>query len=120
MYGYAEENAPFEIVNLRVRLLGPVEKPKLEPRPVGNADPRQALMHRREVQFAGQKITTPFFAGESLEPGNFIPGPAIVQRLDTTVLIGQTDTASVDGFGNLLISVDTFKRANVIPKTDKI
>ena len=104
-YGYANNTAPVEVVNLRVRAVGQSSPPPLSPRPVQGPDPVAAYLKSRRVFFTVDPIETPFYRAESLEPGNRIQGPAVVIRSDTTILIGPTDRAEVDEFDNLLIEV---------------
>jgi N-methylhydantoinase A len=104
-YGYSSEAAKLEIVNIRVRGIGVTEPPPLRTQPLGNEDPADALLETRPVIFDGGERSTPFYRAEALRPGNRIPGPAVVVRTDTTVLIGVTDMARVDGFENLVIEV---------------
>jgi N-methylhydantoinase A len=104
-YGYANNNAPVEVVNLRVRAIGQGTPPPLSPRPVRGPDPGAAYLESRRVVFAGGPLETLFYRAESLEPGNRIQGPAVVVRSDTTILIGPSDRVEVDEFDNLLIEV---------------
>ena len=104
-YGYANIEGAIEIVNLRVRAIGKGTPPPLSSRPFQGQDPSPAYLETRLVVFAEGSLDSPFFRAESLEPGNQIPGPAVVVRSDTTILVGPTDHAEVDGFGNLLIEV---------------
>jgi N-methylhydantoinase A/oxoprolinase/acetone carboxylase beta subunit len=53
---------------------------------------------------AGRELI-PFYRGEALSPGNKIPGPAVVLRTDTTILIGRRDRVEVDRYQNLIIAV---------------
>lgn len=104
-YGYANPNAPVEVVNLRVRAIGHGTPPPIYPRPVQGPDPIAAFLEPRRVVFTEGTLETPFYRGEALEPGNQIQGPAVVVRSDTTILIGVTDRAEVDQFNNLYLEV---------------
>jgi N-methylhydantoinase A len=105
-YGYHRLEADLEIVNLRVRGTGLVTPPQLEPQPLGKISPSKALIEDRLVMLEpDQQNSVPFYQGEKLKPGNQIPGPAIVIRDDTTILIGSQDKAHVDGFDNLWIEI---------------
>ncbi|KAF0107952.1 MAG: N-methylhydantoinase A [Anaerolineaceae bacterium] len=104
-YGYAQTGAPVEAVNLRVKAIGAVDPPPLPREQVEGADPSAALIEKREVLFAQGKRSTPMYRGESLHAGNRLTGPAVIVRSDTTILLGPTDRAEVDPFGNLLIEV---------------
>jgi N-methylhydantoinase A len=106
LYGYANEGGEVEIVNLRVKATGKVEKPIL-PQITGSPieDPSSALLYKRKVFFSNGQKNTHFFAGDKLAFGNVINGPAVVIRSDTTILIGINDTALVDRFANLIITI---------------
>jgi N-methylhydantoinase A/oxoprolinase/acetone carboxylase beta subunit len=41
----------------------------------------------------------------TLGPGSVLTGPAIVEQVDSTIVIHPRQKASVDEFGNLLIAV---------------
>lgn len=104
-YGYRDEATPVEIVNLRVQVIGRVEKPKLpsetfEPRP----DPSTELGERPvTLGGPGNPIrSTPFFEGTLLHAGHRIAGPALISYPDTTVLLDSRDSAKVDAHRNLL------------------
>jgi N-methylhydantoinase A len=105
-YGYANVGLEIEIVNLRVKAIGKVEKPSL-PQLSGSPidDPSSALLYERNVFFPNGLEKTRFYAGDELAFGNVITGPAIVLRSDTTILLGINDTAQVDRFANLIIVV---------------
>lgn len=104
-YGYARPEAPVEIVNLRLRAVGETTPPPLTPQPLSEADPTAALLDKRYVVHADGRLVTPFYHAESLRPGNRLAGPSVVVRADTTILLGPTDRAEVDVFGNLIIEV---------------
>jgi N-methylhydantoinase A len=104
-YGYARPEAPLEIVNLRVRAIGKVETPILSYLGEGESDSAGALLDRRRVTFPSGDVNTPFYRGEALRPGNRLKGPLVVVRSDTTILLGLTDAASVDPYGNLMITI---------------
>lgn len=104
-YGYAHPGAKLEIVNLRLRAVGKAHPPVLPTRPEAGPDPTVALLDYRPVIFTSGTLRLPFYRGEALQPGNRLNGPAAVVRPDTTILLGLTDSAVVDGFGNLLATI---------------
>jgi N-methylhydantoinase A/oxoprolinase/acetone carboxylase beta subunit len=95
------------LVTLRVRLTQRAQPPRLASLAPGGPDSSAAWLEDRlvVVEQQGEKRLIPFYRGEDLRPGNQIQGPAIVARSDTTILIGVTDHALVDGYGNLWIEV---------------
>ncbi len=104
-YGYDRPNGEIEIVNLRVRALGQVPSPQINPQPREDSDASTALLDSFPVTFSKGTEMIPFYQGEVLLPGNQIQGPAIVVRNDTTILIGQGDTARVDPYLNLILEI---------------
>jgi 5-oxoprolinase (ATP-hydrolysing) len=111
-YGYAHKEARTEIVNLRARATGQSQSPHLPKAPLEGPDPAKALIGWRPVvlasghpQGSSQPTNLPFYRYEDLRPGNIIQGPAIVVRADTTILVGEGDTAQVDAYFNLIIRI---------------
>jgi N-methylhydantoinase A len=102
LYTYALDEAPVEIVTLRVAAAGRVRRfrlPSLERRRPGRVRPT-----RRRVFFAGTGWTTcPCVEREQLGAGAVVTGPAIVEQLDATTVILPGQRALVDGAGNLVI-----------------
>ena len=64
-----------------------------------------ARLGNRKVYFDGFWLDTALYVRERLPVGAIMPGPAIVNQLDTTVLIDPGSTATVDALGNLVIAV---------------
>ncbi len=58
----------------------------------------------REVYF-GQWLTSPVYRRELLPADAVIEGPAVIEQMDTTVLIEPGDVARCDAQGNLLIGI---------------
>ena len=59
----------------------------------------------RQVWFEGGWHETPIYRREKLARGMRIPGPAIVEQLDTTIVIEPGDEGEVDAWANLIITV---------------
>ena len=96
------------LVNLISTLIG--HRPALAPEALIAADPRgtalaDALIDQREVWFGGGFHLTPVFDRARLPLGTGFAGPAIVQQLDATTVVGPGDEAFVDHLGNLVIDV---------------
>jgi len=65
-----------------------------------------AKIHDTKFYFGGEWLDAVIFDREKLGVGAVIPGPAIVQEMDSTTLILPGHTATVDEVGNLLINPD--------------
>lgn len=112
-YGYAMEHEELILVNAQVSAIAALPKP-----PLGTADGTHGSQASRAAAAAtddrhGERPT--WLAGRwerariydrgRLGPGAAIEGPAIVEQLDTTTFLGAGDTAVVDAFGNLIVTV---------------
>lgn len=52
-----------------------------------------------------ERRSTPLYDGATFTPGSTIAGPAIVEYVDTTLVLREGDTAQVDAFGTVVIAV---------------
>jgi N-methylhydantoinase A len=104
-YGYARQDAPVEVVNVRVRAIGKVPAPEIAVTSAGDSSPEHALMYNRQVFFDHKSRVTPFYLGEHLLPGNIIIGPAVILRADTTILLKEGDQAICDPYLNLHLDI---------------
>lgn len=107
LYGYSlrDENTPVELVSLRLAATGETGKPPSLHEPLGEADARGALKGRRPVYQpdAGAFADTPVFDGEQLRHGNRIDGPAIVEKVTTTVFVPRGFSLEVDSLRGFLL-----------------
>lgn len=106
-YGYSQQEAPIEIVNVRVRAIGRVTSPPIPRHPLGPADSSSAKWEDRPVVLPQGIQAVPHYRGNLLRPGHDIHGPAIVVMDDTTVYLGSTDHATLDVYSNILIDIGT-------------
>jgi N-methylhydantoinase A len=65
----------------------------------------EAQRGTRPVWFAGGWAETPVYWRDALPEGARIAGPAVIEQMDTTILIEPGDVATDDGRGNLIITV---------------
>ncbi len=103
LYGYSRNEAMVELVNVRLRVIGKIESPKLESMPYTGKDPTQAYIKKRNVYLADGSQEIPLYQGELLSNGNSIDGPAIIVKKDTTVFLAIDSSLNVDHLGNFII-----------------
>jgi N-methylhydantoinase A len=107
LYGYdlEAEGTGLELINVRLRTLGRTVKPSLPKLADGGADPAGAFKGRRRafIPESGAFAETPVYDGHGLSAGNVIPGPALVDRTDTTIFISAAYVATVDGLGSVVL-----------------
>lgn len=112
LYDYARPKAPIEFVNYRLSAIGTLPKaplPLLEQRSDGtNPTPTG----ERQVYFkqSGEFVSCALFDRNNLRAGDTINGPAIIEQMDSTVLIPPDVHAKLDKFGNLLLRTTEDKR----------
>jgi N-methylhydantoinase A len=107
-YGYAAEDEPIQVVNLRVRAVGHIAPlPWASEPPVEDPDPGPARVGARGVYFdaAGGFVETPLYGRDRLRAGHRIAGPAIVEQMDSTTVLAPGQTAHVHSSGTLIITV---------------
>jgi N-methylhydantoinase A len=105
--GASHGEAGIEARTYLVRGVGRLEKPERRPLPIGGEDASGALVGARDVYFRGREfVSTAIVRREQLEPGNVVRGPAVIEALDTTVLVHPDQVVRVDGWANLMIEQD--------------
>ncbi|MEC9280692.1 MAG: hydantoinase/oxoprolinase family protein, partial [Chloroflexota bacterium] len=107
LYGFALDQ-PVEIVTLRVTVSGDVGFVALPKKPGGTDFPEKAILDRRQVYFDESDGFVPcnIYRRDQLAPGASISGPAILEGMDSTVLINPGWAALVDDYGNCIIRPD--------------
>jgi N-methylhydantoinase A/oxoprolinase/acetone carboxylase beta subunit len=96
------------MVTYRVRASAASAKPRIvAAREADRTPAREAQAGTRRVYWAelGDFEQTPLFWGERLVAGNVVPGPAIIQVPDTTIVVHPYQTARIDPYGNVLIDL---------------
>ncbi|WP_237477430.1 hydantoinase/oxoprolinase family protein [Lichenibacterium dinghuense] len=98
-FGHAEEDAPLQVVSLRVSASRPAP-PVAMPRRDGAAHPARSGGTAR-LYAGGAWCEAALFERADLDPGAELSGPAIVSQADCTILIPHGWRARVDGFRNI-------------------
>ncbi len=102
-YGHAMPERAVEVVNVRLRATGLVEKPALDPEPLRESDGAEGLLGRKSVVVGAGRERLALYQRERLPPGAAFAGPALVFQLDSTVYIPPEWGARVDGYRNLIL-----------------
>lgn len=104
--GAAYRQAGVEARTYQVRGLGHIPKPAwVRSQGPDAADASTALKDTRQVYFRGGYRETPVYAREKLRAGHKIAGPAIVEAVDTTVLVQPGQSLHLDEYGNSIMGV---------------
>jgi N-methylhydantoinase A len=107
LYGYSleHENAPIEIINVRVQAIGSVNKPRHPEEEWSAADSATALKGAREAYVPEDDAfrSVPVYDGHSLRFGQRVAGPAIIEEVTTAVVLTGTWDAIVDKLGSFVL-----------------
>ena len=111
LYSYKVPGEPIELVNVRLRSVGRVDKPPLpsvasrgtRPDPIGD---RPVLLPDE----AGVR-PVPVYRRDRLTPGARWVGPAIVEEASSTTLILEHMEVAVDPYGNMIVTLEDRDRA---------
>ena len=109
LYGF-DLDQPVEIVTLRVAASGDVGSVEMPRRPSGLDAPEDAVSSRRQVFFAGAGgdeaggfVPCNIYDHNRLAPGSAIAGPAILESMDSTVIINPGWAGQIDDYGNCIM-----------------
>jgi len=104
LYGYdlAEEGTDLELINVRVKSVGTVDRPALPVLDEGGGDPEPARRTTRRAYAAERDafLDMPVYDGHALKAGNLVAGPALIERVDTTIFVSSSFTARMDRLGS--------------------
>lgn len=107
LYGYAlrEEQTPVELMSLRIAASGRTDKPPSPREPRCEPDAGHARKGSRPVYQPQAKAfaDTPVYDGDRLRHGNRLVGPAIVEKVTTTVFVPAGFNLEVDALGGFLL-----------------
>jgi N-methylhydantoinase A len=103
-YAFSDRDQAVEIYGLRVIGLGLVRKPEF-PKVAGGGDLDAARSGERSVYFAEANgfLGTVIYHRAALPAGARFNGPAIVEQMDSTVVVPPDWRAEVDGYGNIIM-----------------
>lgn len=101
--GAAYRKAGIEARTYQVRGIGRIPKPAWVRHEPNGADPARSKETRR-VYFRGGWRATPIYAREKLHSGQRVTGPALVEAVDTTVLVPPDMTLTIDEYDNMVMT----------------
>jgi N-methylhydantoinase A len=107
--GSGYRDAGKEIMVFRVIAVGEIEKPNIKRYPVKKESADKSLKGKREIYFDeySRSISTNIYDFSRMTSGTEISGPAIIETPITTIVINPNDSATIDEFLNVRISIAT-------------
>lgn len=92
-----------EIVNIKVKALGKLEKPKMIEK---DSVEGNALKEEREVFYEESGwVNTPVYDKDKLREDEIIDGPAIIEEKTSSTILLDGDKLNKDKYGNLIIEI---------------
>jgi N-methylhydantoinase A len=100
---------PIEVVALRAVGTGPAEAgltapPEAANAPLSQLKPAQSRRVRSGTE-PGARIRVGVIEDAALHPGHALPGPALIERWDTSIWVPEGVTARRDGAGSIILEV---------------
>lgn len=107
MYGYSleEEGAPIELINVRTRAVGLTDKPAYAKEADVCRDVSGALKGERRVYLPEDSVPrrVSVYDGHKTRHGNHIVGPAVIEQVNTTLLLTQSYGCVCDPYGSFVV-----------------
>ena len=108
IYGHAHEHLGLEITTCRLTASGPRPQVELQQIEGHGQAPETAIKGTRQAYFAeaGGFVETPLYDRKKLSVGATFMGPAIVEEIDSTAVIGPGTRVSIDAYANLVVEFE--------------
>jgi N-methylhydantoinase A len=103
-YGYADSTRAVEIVTLRVQAVVRGQKPRVIAKRSGRGNGAAARISAHRVFEGGSWRRAAVYERSRMRAGDRIAGPAVLVELSATTYLALGWTATVDGFGNLMLA----------------
>jgi len=96
-----------EMINLRMAACGKVVTPSRKAMTEKSADASNYVKGKRDVYFEKKYgfVPTTIYDGDSMEAGNIVEGPAIIEQKTTTVVVPPKTKLEVTKYGDYLMSL---------------
>ncbi|NUM31488.1 MAG: hydantoinase/oxoprolinase family protein [Bacteroidetes bacterium] len=104
-YSLKDEGTEMELINIRLRVIGKIEKPNFLSADVKSIEAKKAVKHNREVYIPETNTfkKVPVYDGDLPIYGCLIEGPCIIEKITTSVFVSSTYNCLVDKLGSFII-----------------
>ena len=105
LYGYVQPGGRIQVVNLRLAAIGTLPALSIQQAEAASGQPLPVATRPVWIddQLGIQEV--PVYHGVGLRPGQRVPGPAVVEELTTTILVGAGDRLTVTSADNYRIDL---------------
>jgi N-methylhydantoinase A len=104
-YSLEKEGTEIELINVRLRVIGKTEKPSFTSETDSRASLERALKDRRHVYIpetdALEEVTV--YDGDLPLCGNTIIGPAVIEKVNTSIFVSANYDCVVDDYGSFIV-----------------
>ena len=106
VYGHAHKHLGLEITTCRLTASGPKPSINLNPVQTSVSHPDVAIKGTRQAYFSdlGGFTEVPLYDRSKLAAGSIFEGPAIVEEIDSTAVIGPGTRVEIDHYANLNVT----------------
>ncbi len=105
LYTYQVPDEPVELVNVRLRAVGTVDKPPLPPGEGAGTTPEPAGERAVLLPDSARAQTVPVYRRDQLAPGAALAGPALIEERSSTTLVLPNMDVTVDAFENMIVTL---------------
>jgi N-methylhydantoinase A/oxoprolinase/acetone carboxylase beta subunit len=107
IYGHAHRHLGLEITTCRLTASGPRPQVRLQEIEARGGEASEAIKGYRDAFFAevGGFFKTPLYERSKLAVGMRFEGPAIVEEVDSTAVIGPNTSVTIDRYANLIVEL---------------
>ena len=104
LFGFSLDQ-PVEIVTVRATARGQLESAAMAPLSRGLSSPGESMLGQRQVYFedTGGFVSCGIYDRAKIAPGSTVDGPAILENIDSTVIIDPGWRARIDDYGNCIM-----------------
>lgn len=107
LFGYSleEEGTEIELINVRLRALGKTEKPEFLGETESSTSLGSAVKERRHVYIpeSNEMQEVAVYDGDIPLAGNTIIGPAVIEKVNTSILISANYDCLIDEYGSFVV-----------------
>ena len=105
LYTYSVPGEPIQLVNVRLRAVGIVDKPPLPPAPGTGMAPAPTCTRPVLLPDATATLPIPVYQRDHLAPGAMVAGPALFEEPSSTTLVLANMNVTIDAHENLIIKL---------------
>ena len=106
-YGYADGARATQVVNVRIRVMGPAGVAHRPLRVAAGNGGGDAHVDTVSMWGAAGRLQTPVYDRQRLQPGLRLPGPALITEYSATTVVPEDFTVRIDDYYNLVLQRST-------------